>query len=514
MKHLHNTINFVIKKGRVWPLTTKFPLMNLIQWIMNIKIIFQRCIFLLSLIPVILQAQDSASVVLFSDPNKDVKYWLSGSNYLSDYEHGYARATSDKTDSIGKWSCKIPIDKPTILNLAHMNKTIMSVLPLYLTPGCKDTLLLHDKTIEFNGTNSKYNRSLYETENFLNTCSMMLIRHNTDSLSAVSNYNEFQSHLCRKKSSIENFLRQQKLDSAFINEQLAHVGLGARMAFIFKILSLPDSLYTEDWKMQAEKEISTIIDSPYFSTFREINFLVNGLLLLNQRVSTGTTAYESMTVQNFEHMEKLFKGNCLACAWATIINDDIVINRYDPIMPELFEILNARFPKNPYSPILEPGIKKNLSFNDINADKESSGYNIIPCDSTFKSLIDAVKPFKGRVVYVNLWATWCGSCLREYTFLPQVLQKLEGKDIAFLYISMDVPKNRERWEKMIHFLKLKGNHMLASTELTECIWREFGNYIPHAIIFDKHGNLVERNAPGLEQANDLCKKLSMLVSDI
>jgi thiol-disulfide isomerase/thioredoxin len=50
----------------------------------------------------------------------------------------------------------------------------------------------------------------------------------------------------------------------------------------------------------------------------------------------------------------------------------------------------------------------------------------------------SLKDFQGKVLFVNLWATWCGPCVAEMPSIERLYQKFEGRnDVAFLLISQD-----------------------------------------------------------------------------
>lgn len=458
-----------------------------------------------------LQAQDKTSVVIKTSPGKEFLYWYSGEDYLSDYEQGFARGKTGKTDSTGCWSGEFAIDKPVTLNVAKMKKTIMTVLPLYLTPGSCDTVVIQGDEIRFQGTNAEYNRCLQETESFIDCCNQFLIgRPSKDPLFQTKSFPEFAKLLDERKAETERKIMQYKgLAPAFVDEQRAHVDLGSRVAFIYKAMfNIPDSLQTEDWKQASKEMVNKQIDTPYFRSFRDGFFLLSGLLGLEGKLKTGGEAGKKLSLDSFEQLAKRMEGKNLECAWATLINDDIVYKTYDPIVPQLYDRLKERFPANTYRSFLEAGIGENNRFNGINvADNAEEDYQVISCDPSFRSLADVVQSLKGKVVYVDLWATWCSSCLAEFPSLPQVEEKVKGLDVAFLYISLDKQENKERWEKSFRHYKLKGYHLLATPALSQAISKEFGNYIPHAILFDKEGKIVERNAPGFKQSDKLYELL-------
>ncbi|WP_234394664.1 TlpA family protein disulfide reductase [Porphyromonas cangingivalis] len=48
--------------------------------------------------------------------------------------------------------------------------------------------------------------------------------------------------------------------------------------------------------------------------------------------------------------------------------------------------------------------------------------------------------FKGRLIYVDLWATWCGPCLKEAPLFEALAKRYEGKDIVFVPIGTDTKR--------------------------------------------------------------------------
>ena len=55
--------------------------------------------------------------------------------------------------------------------------------------------------------------------------------------------------------------------------------------------------------------------------------------------------------------------------------------------------------------------------------------------------------FRGKYVYVDLWATWCGPCNAEIPHLRKLEERLRGKNIVFVGISSD--SDRDAWAKFV-----------------------------------------------------------------
>jgi thiol-disulfide isomerase/thioredoxin len=108
-----------------------------------------------------------------------------------------------------------------------------------------------------------------------------------------------------------------------------------------------------------------------------------------------------------------------------------------------------------------------------------------------------VSDLKGKVVYLDVWASWCGPCRQQFPFaktLKEQFSKKELKDIVFLYISID--NTDEAWRKAIEQLGIEGMHGFSPGGWSAPITKEYGiSSIPRYILIDKAGKVADANAP-------------------
>ncbi len=103
---------------------------------------------------------------------------------------------------------------------------------------------------------------------------------------------------------------------------------------------------------------------------------------------------------------------------------------------------------------------------------------------------------KGKYVYIDVWATWCGPCKAEIPFLKKVEEKYHGKNIHFVSISIDAAKDYDKWVKMVNDEELGGIQLLGENDWNSKFVQDYLiNGIPHFILIDPNGTIVKYSAP-------------------
>ncbi|WP_422359421.1 TlpA family protein disulfide reductase [Reichenbachiella sp.] len=108
----------------------------------------------------------------------------------------------------------------------------------------------------------------------------------------------------------------------------------------------------------------------------------------------------------------------------------------------------------------------------------------------------SLQDLSGKYLYVDVWATWCGPCLREIPALKQLENDYHNQPIEFVSISIDVEKDFEKWQSMVADKELKGVQLFADSDWQSEFVKAYAiDGIPRFIIIDPQGNIVDPNAP-------------------
>jgi thiol-disulfide isomerase/thioredoxin len=102
----------------------------------------------------------------------------------------------------------------------------------------------------------------------------------------------------------------------------------------------------------------------------------------------------------------------------------------------------------------------------------------------------------GKVVYIDVWATWCNPCIKEIPYLKKLEEEYSSKGIVFVSISIDAEKDRDKWKKFVADQQLKGVQLFAGDKGHKDITTAYKiSGIPRFIVIGKDGKVVNPDAP-------------------
>ncbi len=101
----------------------------------------------------------------------------------------------------------------------------------------------------------------------------------------------------------------------------------------------------------------------------------------------------------------------------------------------------------------------------------------------------SLKSLKGKVVFINLWATWCPPCIHEMPSINGLRNTFkDNDDLVFLMVDMD-----SKIEKSKAWMESKNYDLPVHVMDSELPRELFNGSIPTTIIIDKQNNIVARH---------------------
>lgn len=107
---------------------------------------------------------------------------------------------------------------------------------------------------------------------------------------------------------------------------------------------------------------------------------------------------------------------------------------------------------------------------------------------------------KGKVIYVDIWATWCSPCKEQFPYSMKMHEIFKEKDVTFVYLCCQSQK--EAYQNTLKKYHLEGEHYLLENDQYEYFQKRFLiNGVPRYILIGKSGEIINRDAsrPDSEQ---------------
>lgn len=275
---------------------------------------------------------------------------------------------------------------------------------------------------------------------------------------------------------------------------------------------LPD-IYQRSQKLKVPLD-AKLIPALYRSKVTEINPPQNEITAKSEQYPNCVLYLMALTYPDknndiVEHLEDYFQAHksLFHPAFVEVISaehlkDEISYKGFNNEVVNKVKSFEKEYPGSRFLPLL----KEKLSQKEIFAiGKPALPFTLRDTAGRAVQLAD----FKGKVIYLDFWASWCGPCIAQMKSVKKVKSYFKDQpDLVFLYISLD--EKESDWRKAIAKYQISGTHLRDDTKAEKGVANMYGaGSIPSSFIIGRDSNFhaIQPPAPGENEGKELIKIL-------
>lgn len=351
---------------------------------------------------------------------------------------------------------------------------------IFLFPG--DSLYLTVDTQQFDET-IFYQGKGAEKNNYL---AQKLLKEETIGETSAQIFSlspaEFAEKFSNLTTELESQLKESKAEQTFIDLETKNLQYG----YLSLLLQYPDAhKYFTGNEMELPDDFLKELDNINFDNEEEYNLIPTYQDLVINKYMLDIE--QANNLENLETMIAQLKSNT--------IKQDILqalFFRISSTNPDS-EKINSIIKNHSSNPdLIKKAETRTESIKNLLAGKPAPKFTFADVNGKETSL----DQLNGKLVYIDVWATWCGPCIQEIPALKQLESDYRDKNVAFLSISIDSEKDYSKWVKMLKEKELQGIQLFAKGEVKENFTKSYGiDAIPRFILIDQNGNIIQADAP-------------------
>ena len=450
--------------------------------------------------------QSEVNTLIYSVP-------ISGTSYI-DFSDTLKRSET------GKFELKMKITQPSFITFWSEVSPRNRVKLLVESGNNYHVSMNSQKNVQITGAN-EMGQMLYQTlPNPVSVFEVGFMREIfPDTMSLISVHEKINDLKQDELSKFKELLDEKKISKSFFNlvqkdRDCYYASVEARFSLIKTFEPFGRGVKIDDELLENLKKIydqhSPNDESLLFSSFW-IKYARHYIEDYKQFIQ------DDFSLQNFQDLmksgkiytyfsdeaEKYLSGKALEFFRASHIHYTCIQPRssFEKDLISLFEQFEKDYPRSEYSKYLKPYISKIIEYYQTIEQPFDQAISFIENYETINNLEEAVKPLQGKKIYIDVWATWCGPCIDEFSNNESLKKILTENDIQQLYISIDRDDDDQKWKNAIKYHHLTGVHIRVNEEFVQNLRILYSKNaddpyvsIPWYLLIDENGNIMEERA--------------------
>ena len=464
---------------------------------------------------------------------------------------GEQERLSVKPDSLGYFEARVPVINSTRMFLLYFMRG--SSIALFAEPGEKIEIYSdwNQQTLTFSGEHAQSHQDVYDYNLYLD--SLALPRVFVDNMDRNVSHEDFLQKIVskwEKEDSLLNVYRHvhpQMSERAVAQLQIAHLNSFAfsLMQRKFTLDAMKGEAFPESY-MQKADSVFRLLPRPY--TLVDLTIFRDYLDYYNER-REGVAPNMKMMFDYIERekgivltKEQQMDRNCLSTPEIKKAMDEAYrhlsqlpeyeaasIERWAgrayvvPVPKDLKEVMlahsyyfclngmrKAMFPENfrhfqsemTNLTLARPVVQLQEELVELEKRKLESvslkdAAHLKDCRTGEELYREILKPYQGKIVYLDVWGVWCTPCKQQMKHVPLIKQAMKGKDVVFLYLANN--SSDTSWRNVIKEYGLAGEqvvHYNLPPEQQALIeeYLQVKSY-PTYVLIDRKGNRADADPP-------------------